>query len=442
MTTVFGTDGIRSTVGSQYLTQEKLPILGQAIALWAHQKYGAHPRILIAHDTRISCTYIKTALKSGLLLHPIHIFDAGILPTPAAFHLIQQNSYDAALIISASHNPYYDNGIKLVDRETGKLSHTDEILLSRLLSEETTGYFSYDTFGTDNMLLGAADQYIKIIQNLFSSQFLHGIKIVLDTAHGASSYSAPAIFSALGAHVIVINNAPTGKNINEQCGALHTQQLQDAVVAHNADIGFAFDGDGDRVVMVNKQGQVKDGDDILALLITHPDYLKTNTIVGTVMTNCGFEAFLKNQHKELIRTPVGDKYIAEKLRLHNLKLGGEPSGHIILQDVIHTGDGILVALKCIETIIKTENWDIVTFEKYPQVLINVPVATRTDLSVNPFADIINHAQKNLNNGRLIVRFSGTEPVLRVMVEAPTHTTAQTIAHTVAKTLEQKIKDYA
>jgi len=443
MTTFFGTDGIRSKVGTELLQQHTLPVVGQTIALWAHQKYGAQPRILIAHDTRTSCAYIKSGLKSGLLLHNIIVYDAGVLSTPAAYHIIRtQKNFDAALVISASHNPYYDNGIKLIDKTTGKLSSTDERIISTLLMEHTTQHFTYDFFGTDVPLPEARALYKEQILALFPAHFLRGLRIVLDTAHGATYACAPDIFTQLGAEVIAINNTPNGTNINHQSGALHLESLQQAVITHTAHIGFAFDGDGDRVMAVNKHGAIKNGDDILALLTTHPTYQNSNTIVGTIMSNYGFEQFLITHNKQLLRTPVGDKYIAEQLQKNNLILGGEQSGHIILHDILNTGDGILVALKIIETLLYTNNWDFVTFDKYPQVLINVPVSCRKDLESEPLATIIAHAQSSLSAGRLVVRFSGTELLLRVMVEAASHTDAETIAYSIAHTLEKKLKELA
>ena len=264
-------------------------------------------------------------------------------------------------------------------------------------------------------------------------------KIVLDVAHGATYRVAEQIFNALGAQTIIINNTPNGTNINHHCGALSPALLQEAVVLSCADAGFAFDGDGDRVIAVNRHGVIKDGDDILALLLQHPAYVHLTTVVGTLMTNCGFETYLTTHNKNLVRTAVGDKFVIEKLEQLNTILGGEQSGHIILKDIINTGDGILVALRVLESLLHSGNWDMETFIKYPQVLINVPVQTKKDLNSSPLYDIISTAQAKLTSGRLLVRFSGTESLLRVMVEAASLEGAHAIGLDVAQQLESLLK---
>ena len=456
MLNFFGTDGIRGRVGSGLFVQDQLVRLGHAIAQWAQKKYAAVPHIIIGQDTRISSDFVKAALKTGLLQHAIKISDASVIPTPALAHIMKlQPDIDCALIISASHNPYHDNGIKIMDAKTGKLTVFDECAISAMVSgykEAARGECSElarnvsnhaaeqneHSFGTDVPLTDIEDQYCTRISSLFTASFLAGKRIVLDTAHGATYRVAPRIFEKLGAEVITINNQPTGYNINEQCGALHTEHLTKTIIERNADIGFAFDGDGDRVMAVNKHGMIKDGDDILALLLAHPRYSTREQVVGTIMTNEGFAQHLKQLDKQLVRTPVGDKYIAEKLGEHSWLLGGEPSGHIIMHDVINTGDGILVALRIAETLCLTGNWEMETFEHYPQAMINVPVASRKDLTTSPLSTIINAAQEDLATGRILVRYSGTENVLRVMVEANSyeyaHRTCKQLAHELSKAL--------
>jgi phosphoglucosamine mutase len=249
---------------------------------------------------------------------------------------------------------------------------------------------------------------------------LRGLTIVVDAAHGATYRTAPRIFKKLGAQVIMIHNKPNGYNINEACGAVHPESLQQAVIVHGADIGFAFDGDGDRITAVNALGEIKNGDDILALLSEHPAYKQCTTIVGTIMSNCGLEQFLQKQQKNLIRTPVGDKYIAQKLIEEQVMLGGEPSGHIICNDILSTGDGVLAALRVVESMLFNNNPLLTTFTKYPSMLTSIATEHKPDLTQEPYAIIIRDAQQALPHGRIIVRYSGTEPVLRVMVEAATH----------------------
>jgi phosphoglucosamine mutase len=437
MNTLFGTDGIRSKVGIYPFTKENLPHLGMAIARWAREKYGQECAILLAHDTRQSCSWLKATLKSGLLTYPITLYDAHILPTPAVLHLMNKNTeYKCGIIISASHNPYYDNGIKLIDARTGKLSEEDEKRITDLLKAPTLT--EYTQLGSEAPVSQAEDLYVTSITSLFKPDFLKGRTIVLDTAHGATYRVAPRIFEQLGATAIVLHNEPTGYNINEHSGTLHPQALQKAVVEYKAHIGFAFDGDGDRVLAVNQHGELKDGDDILALLSAHPDYIHLRTIVGTIMSNQALETHLRSQEKTLIRTPVGDKHVLEALHIQNGLLGGEQSGHIILKNILNTGDGILVALKLLEALKSAHNLDMVTFQKYPQVIVNIPVKEKKDLKQSPFAELIANYGKELQAGRLIVRYSGTENKLRIMVEDQDEAVTKRIAHNLAHLLEKML----
>lgn len=435
MQTIFGTDGIRAAVGSSLFTPQKLVQLGKAIGCWAQKKYGLQPKILISHDTRISSDFVKAALKAGLLQYSVRLFDAFVVPTPALAHLLATKEFNCAIMISASHNPYQDNGIKIIDAQQGKLLPVDEQLISKLfLSDTLEQNNSGDNYGCDIPFIQAAAQYCTLVQNYFPKNLLENLTIVLDVAYGATYQVAPRIFSALGAQVITLHNKPDGYNINQTCGSLHTQALQQAVITHQAKIGFAFDGDGDRVIAVNRSGMIKNGDDIVALLIEHPDYKKETEIVGTIMTNQGLIPFLEAHNKKLIRTPVGDKYIAEQLNTKKLLLGGEQSGHIILGNMINTGDGILVALKLLETLKLNNNWDLETFTPFPQVMLNIPVSNKKDLHEQPYCALINSAQQQIPLGRISVRYSGTEPLLRVMVESDTHETATLVCQNLASAL--------
>ena len=405
MNTLFGTDGIRGRVGTGWLSAEKLSVLGKAIGLWALQRYGHNPHVLLLHDTRESCGWIKEILVQQLIWCSNNVIDAHILPTPAAWHIMQDMpKCDYALVISASHNLYTDNGIKIIDRLSGKLSTIDEQTIQNLLHTQCTTTYAH---GNVAVLQQSEQYYIQSLLRHFTPQCLKGIKVVLDVAHGATYHSAQQLFSLLKAETIVINNTPNGRNINDTCGSTQPAHLQRTVIEAQADIGFAFDGDGDRVLAVNRHGCIKDGDDILALLLDHPAYQTTSAVVGTIMSNQGLEHYLSRRGKLLQRTPVGDKYVAEKLLHEQLILGGEPSGHIILHDLITTGDGILVALRLLETVISTGNWDMETFVKYPQIIINVPCAQPRNLDKEPFNHLIAQAHKELRQGRLIVRFSGT-----------------------------------
>lgn len=439
---LFGTDGIRGPIGTYPFTFEALPHLGKAIGAWAQTLGGSPSNILLAHDTRISASWVKAGLAHGMLLHPINLFDAGVLPTPALLQLMQKNpqQFTCGIVISASHNPYHDNGIKIMSATTGKISLADELAITELFyaKVDEQKITSHNQFGSSTTKADAAQEYANAIINLVPKNFLKNKKIVLDCAHGATTSLAPAIFKALGADVIALHNQPNGTNINEQCGALHLEPLKHAVLAAQADIGFAFDGDGDRVIAVNNEGTIKNGDDLLALLSLHPLYKNQATIVGTVMSNKGLERFLAHQNKKLLRTAVGDKHIAHELEQKHLMLGGEQSGHIILRDYLATGDGIMAALRTAETLILTDNMSMATFTPYPQIVLNLRVAHQENLQLSPYREIIAQEEQRLTDGRLLVRYSGTEPVLRIMAEATSYDEAQQSALRLSERLRTAI----
>lgn len=436
---LFGTDGIRALVGTGIFRTEQLGILGRAIACWAQKKYGSYPRILIGHDTRESCAWVKATLKSGLLTAPIHIFDGDILPTPTVVQLLQKSTlFDVGIIISASHNPHQDNGIKLIEAKQAKLSLQDELLISTLVCNVPM-HASYQIFGTESAMPQVVTHYFNYLCSFFPHLFLSGIKVVLDCANGAAYKIAPTIFSQLGADVITMHAQPSGRNINEKCGALYPAYLQQAVIEHGAHIGFAFDGDADRVICVTAAGTIKNGDDILAILLTHPAYNSMPAVVSTIMSNYGFEHHLAQQGRILRRTRVGDKYVSADLIEQGLLLGGEPSGHIIARDYLDSGDGIFAALRLLEAVLLTHNWSLDSFVQLPQAHINVPVPQRYDLQKPPFDAILANYQKKILNGRLIVRYSGTENVLRIMIEEQEYQMAHELAHELSHTLLMAFK---
>lgn len=471
-TVKFGTDGIRGNSENFPFTNKALIALGQSIAKWAISKYKkTNPKILIGHDTRVSCKKIKEQLEKGLLTLGLNIFDAQVLPTPAICKLTNYyKEFDLGIIISASHNPYYDNGIKLVDAKTGKLKPEDEKIIENNFKkqlkkienlEEQTGPSHkvsphakstknksankiermeiFNTLGQINLWPQANSEYIRIIISLFQKNFLRGKKIVLDCANGSTYKVAPTIFEKLGAQVITINNTPDGTNINKSCGALHTENLEQQILKNKADIGFAFDGDGDRVIAVNKNGQTIDGDQIIALLSEHPKAIKHKTVVGTVMTNLGLDSHLKGKNINLIRTKVGDKYVSAKLIENDLFLGGESSGHIIMTDYLNTGDGIFTALRVVQTAILTNSWTLKLFNKTPQVLINVSISQKKDLTIQPCSKIIENHKTLLKSGRIVVRYSGTENLLRIMTEGKEEKLTMDVAHSLAKNLKEALK---
>lgn len=431
---LFGTDGIRGPVGQGFFTRNELSRFGAVFAAWTRRTFErTNPQILIASDTRLSCSWIKSCIATGLLTEQVTMHDAGIIPTPAALTVLRlDDKFDAALVISASHNPYQDNGIKIIV-PSGKLTTEQEETFTRLW-KQTDQYIpqvSPESFGDIHCCHEVAEMYAHHLLSGFTPHFLRGLTIVLDCANGATYRLAPDIFRRLGACVITLGTAPNGYNINRLCGSLSIQSLQEAVVSHKAHIGFAFDGDGDRVLAVNADGEVKDGDELLALLLEHPAYAETSAIVGTPMTNRALENLLEKRGKRLLRAPVGDRFIAQTLQEQNLHIGGEPVGHIILMDGIPSGDGIRAALRIVESLQHTNNWHMETFIKYPQETQTIPRWGKIDLNQEPCTSIIKQAEKMCNGGRVLVRCSGTEPVIRLMVEAESSRLAKEIIHYLA-----------
>ena len=433
---IFGTDGIRGKATEFPFTQDGLNRIGNAIGMWATKKYKRfQPRLLIATDTRESGIRIKENLINCLLQFPLEIVDAFVLSTPAVCQFVcKSGNFDFGIVVSASHNPYYDNGIKLFDGTTCKLSLEDEKIILGFINAQESYVGSGEAQGKVSLWEKAYKNYYDTIKSYFNHDFLRDITIVIDCAHGATSNLAQQIFEFFGARVIALADMPTGTNINDGCGTLHPEFLKEHVLANKADIGFAFDGDGDRIICVNRHGAVKDGDDILFLLTQHVNYHNSKEFVGTIMSNSGFEDYLIACGKKLVRTNVGDKYVVAALEERGLLLGGEVSGHIIARDYLATGDGIFVALRVLESIIQEQNWEVKTFERKPQVLLNVPIKKRDDLAKDPYRKIIQDYEQKLQKGRILVRFSGTEDILRVMVEDMALHNTQHIAEELASAL--------
>ncbi|MBU4269929.1 phosphoglucosamine mutase [Candidatus Dependentiae bacterium] len=435
----FGTDGIRGNASSFPFDTQSLITLGYSIAQWSIKKYKkSNPKILIGHDTRESCAGIKKDLETGLLNFDLEILDAQIMPTPAICKIINTDkSFDFGIIISASHNKYQDNGIKLVDAKKGKLSLIDEKIIETNFKNNFNNIKieNLNKSGSIKLFDNSIEKYIEILENNFSKKLLINKKIVLDCANGATYKIAPIIFQSLGAQIIAINTVPNGKNINENCGSLHIEQLTKNVVENKYDFGFAFDGDGDRVIAVDKNGEKIDGDQIIAILTNHKKAKNLKTIVGTSMTNLGLYLHLQKRDINLIRTDVGDKYIAKELRAKKLFLGGESSGHIIMTDYLNVGDGIFTALRTIETIIDNNILNPKQFNYAPQTLINMPVKEKKDLNIDPIPQIIEKYKNILKTGRILIRYSGTENILRIMTEGEDEIITKNIAQNIAQELD-------
>ncbi len=438
MQSLFGTDGIRTTIGTSPLTPLGMIQLGKAIGTWI-TKHQTTSRILIAHDTRHSAPLLKSALKTGLLQYPLALFDAQVLPTPALFYHTTNGPYDIGIMLTASHNTYRDNGIKIFTKQTGKLSPEDEALLTSLFYQQLPEP-SYENLGTETVIHDAMASYLEEMYKCFPhNTFLQGIKLVIDAAHGAYAPHICAFLERFGAEVIPLSVSPNGKNINDQCGSLHPHELQQAVLTHQAHAGFAFDGDGDRLIAVTKEGICKDGDELLSFILKDRLYANTPCVVGTIMSNQGLENELAALNIPFYRTPVGDKLVAQKMKETGALLGGEPSGHLILPDWSDTSDGLFTLLQLTYTALSLNDWTFPSFTKLPQALLNVPVATKRDLTQDPYATLIVAQETRLAHGRLVVRYSGTEPLLRVMVEASTYEEAVGIGTLLSQQLAQALE---
>ena len=409
---LFGTDGVRGPVG-ELLTPDLAVRLGRAAAL---QLGAERPQVVIVRDTRESGPMLEEALAAGIAAGGGDAMLGGVLPTPAASVLARRLSFDLAGVVSASHNPYADNGIKFFDSRGIKLDDDAEAAIEARLDEPTG-----ERVGGVRHLEGAFDDYIRELRGAFQLD-LSGARIALDCANGATHRAAPAIFRALGAELELIGVEPDGRNINADCGSTHPDGLIERVKSFGADIGFAYDGDGDRMLAVDGRGELHDGDDLIALIAK--DLRKRGELEGgvavTVMTNYGFLTAMKEAGIEVEQTRVGDRYVIEALRRRDWRLGGEQSGHIVWTDFTPTGDGIAASLLVLRALAGRRLEDTEPFRRLPQRLENVRVADRgaIDGAAGLWSAVEEENRKLEGRGRVLVRASGTEPLLRVMVEAP------------------------
>jgi phosphoglucosamine mutase len=412
----FGTDGIRGIVGTSPITPEFMLHLGFAAGSVFAQN-NTHS-VLIGKDTRISGYMFESALEAGLSAAGVNVGLLGVMPTPGIAYLTQKTDAIAGIVISASHNPYQDNGIKFFCRDGQKLSDEVELAIEAKLLDSIKTVAS-NKLGKAYRLAKAVSQYQEFCMNSCEHQNLKGLKIVLDCANGATYHVAPELFAQLGAEVITIANTPDGLNINVDCGSTAPKNLQARVLAEKADIGIAFDGDGDRLIMVDHKGNLIDGDRILYVLAK---YKKNITgVVGTLMSNLGLERSLENLNIPFARANVGDRYVLELLKQKNWTLGGESSGHMICLEQTTTGDGIIAALQILRIMMQQES-SLYDLQKdmlyFPQTLINVRLEKKYDVLSDPkIQTALKQAEKTLQNkGRILLRCSGTEPIVRVMVE--------------------------
>ena len=419
MRKLFGTDGVRGVAGD-VLTAELALALGAAAT---REVGGAHPRVLVIRDTRESGPMLEAALAAGIASAGGDVLLGGVLPTPAAPLLISRFGFDLAAVISASHNPFEDNGIKFFGADAFKLSDATELAIEQRL-EQPRAAGPPDRIGSITELHGTTEDYLRALHERFAALSLEGLDVVLDCANGSTYRAAPEIFRRLGATVTVLAEAPDGRNINDGCGSTHLEGLVAAVRDGGHDVGFAFDGDGDRLLAVDREGAVVDGDELVALATLHlraRDRLAGGGVVVTVMTNYGFHTAMRAAGVDVATTAVGDRYVLEELRERGWRLGGEQSGHIIDMSFVPTGDGIASALLTLEALGGRDLAERDAMDKLPQKLVNVHVADRNAAMASEALHAATAAESAalVGRGRVLVRPSGTEQLVRVMVEAPT-----------------------
>jgi len=439
----FGTDGIRGRVGDGSITPEFVLKLGWAIGQVLAK--GNNSRVLIGKDTRISGYMFESALQAGLSAAGVDIYLLGPMPTPAIAYLTRTFHAQAGIVISASHNPYQDNGIKFFSGKGGKLPDSVELEIEAMMDMPLTTVDS-SLLGKAHRVEDAGGRYIEFCKSTVTSKLdLSDFKLVLDCANGATYHVAPNVFRELGAEVIEMGVEPNGLNINQNCGSTEPRLLQAAVLKHQADLGIALDGDGDRLIMVDQRGELVDGDELLFIIARAQQRTGQGNaeIVGTQMSNLGLEQALKQFDMTLHRSKVGDRYVIEKLKETGGIVGGESSGHIICLDKTTTGDGIIAALQVVAEMKGTgsslhELHSVIT--KYPQTLINVKVDAITDLAANDkITSAVEEVEKKLgSDGRVLLRPSGTEPVIRVMVEGRDATQTTRFANDLADIIKENI----
>jgi phosphoglucosamine mutase len=427
---LFGTDGIRGLANQHPMTPELALQLGRAVTFVSGRGKGHAPRILIGKDTRISGYMLEAALVGGITAMGGEVILCGPIPTPAVAQLTRSMRVDAGMVISASHNPYEDNGIKVFGSDGFKLPDEAELEIEELIADDTrmgarrTG----SRVGRAERLEDGRGRYIAFVKNTFPRDLtLEGVKVVVDGAHGAAYRVAPMVFHELGAEVTSLGVDPDGVNINHESGAMHPEHAQAEVRRRKADIGVALDGDADRVIVIDEKGEIVDGDVVMAMCaarMIREGQLKDATVVATVMSNLGLERALLAQGGRLVRTPVGDRYVVEAMRQGGYNLGGEQSGHLIFLDHCTTGDGLVAALQVLALALRSgkplSELARTAMERVPQVLENVKLPEKRPVEQMPkLQGVLQRVERELGrDGRLLVRWSGTEAKLRIMLEGP------------------------
>lgn len=438
---LFGTDGIRGIANVEPMTSETVLRVGRALAYTFRYRPGRH-KILIGKDTRLSGYLLETALASGICSMGVDVLLVGPVPTPGIAFLTRSLRADAGVVISASHNPFQDNGIKIFSREGFKLPDEVEDEIEALVVDQKIDHLrpTATAIGKAFRIDDAIGRYNVFVKNAFPRHLtLDGVKVVVDCGHGASYKLAPEVLEELGAQVIALGVNPDGENINRDCGALHPHHVQQMVRETGAQIGVALDGDADRAILIDETGEVVDGDAVLGIAageMLRNGTLRNDTLVGTVMSNLGLEVALRQMGARLVRTAVGDRYVVEEMLRGGYNLGGEQSGHVVFLDVNTTGDGLVTFLTLLGIMLQRQR-PLSELKKviqhYPQVLINVKVRERQDLAtIEPVVEAMEHVKTMLGErGRLLVRYSGTELLVRVMVEGEDEKMVKTCGEEVA-----------
>lgn len=447
---LFGTDGIRGVANRHPMTPEMSLKLGKALTYLLKQGGITHkPKIVIGKDTRLSGYIFEQALSSGIAAMGADVLLVGPLPTPAIAFITQSMRADAGIVISASHNPYEDNGIKIFDRHGFKLPDEVELRLEELIENGGGDHLvaTPDDIGKAHRIEDAPGRYVVFAKNSFPCDMtLEGIKIVLDCANGAAYKVSPIIFEELGSDVVTIGVHPDGRNINTECGSLNPELLRNKVLETGADIGIALDGDADRVIFCDERGEIVDGDKIIAICadeMIKSGKLRGNAVVTTLMSNMALENFIRGRGMDFFRTEVGDRYVVEAMRARGCNLGGEQSGHIIFLDHTTTGDGTLAALQVL-AIMKREGRKLSELSKiidlYPQLLLNVKIRKKKELSqIKGLSELLDRNETRLmGKGRINIRYSGTEPISRVMVEGEDVSLIKEIANELADAIKRDI----
>jgi len=445
---LFGTDGIRGVANIFPMTPEMVLSIGKATAHVFKEKCGKEkPKFVIGKDTRLSGYMIENALASGIVSVGADVLLVGPMPTPAIAYLTKSLNADAGIVLSASHNPAEDNGIKIFSENGHKLSDNveDEIEKYVLSGKIKTEHIKGDLIGKAHRVDDAKERYIEFAKASVESMSMKGLRVILDCANGAAYNTAPHILSELGAEVVVLNDRPDGLNINLDCGALHPEKMMEIVKKEKAHIGIALDGDADRVIVCDEKGRSVDGDHIIAICainMKEKGALRKNSVVVTIMANKGFDIAMAKERIKVVKTKVGDRYVVDEMRKKGYVLGGEQSGHIIFSNYTTTGDGMISALQLLR-IMKERSEKLSKLAEcmtsLPQVLVNVDVKEKKDISKLKVNKNIKDAESKLGEkGRVLVRYSGTQNLCRIMIEGENKREIQKIANDIAKTMKKEL----